>query len=118
MPSIVQVFIAQAAGPANGTPSVVQLVVNLLPFVAIAVLFYLMLVRPDRRKRDELLKSLKKNDRVVTIGGIFGTVVNVQKDAEDVTLRIDDGNNIRVRVLRTAIARIVASDATSDSGDA
>ena len=43
----------------------------------IGVLFYLMLVRPERRKRadlDTMLKNLKKNDRVVTIGGIFGTV--------------------------------------------
>jgi preprotein translocase subunit YajC len=118
MPSIVQVFVAQAGNPAGGAPSGALLVLQVLPFVAIAVLFYLMLVRPDRRKRDQLLKSLKKNDRVVTIGGIFGTVVNVQKDAEDVTLRIDDGNNTRVRVLRTAIARIIASDAASEPGDA
>ena len=50
----------------------------LFPFLMIAVLFYLLMIRPERRKRAELaemLQNLKKNDRVVTIGGIYGTVV-------------------------------------------
>jgi preprotein translocase subunit YajC len=85
----------------------------LVPFVLIGVLFYMMLIRPERRKRaehGEMLKNLKKNDRVVTIGGIFGTVVNVPKDSEDVTLRIDEGNNTRIRVLRSAISRVLPSE--------
>lgn len=92
---------------------------GLLPFVAIGLLFYFMLLRPERKKRTDLaqlLDNLKKNDRVVTIGGIFGVVVNVQKGAEDVTIRIDDTNNTRLRVLRTAIARVISEEG-SDQKD-
>jgi preprotein translocase subunit YajC len=86
---------------------------TLLPFVLIAVLFYFMLIRPERKKRTDtakMLDNMKKNDRVVTIGGIYGVVVNVQKDSEDVTLRIDDSTNTRMRVLRSAISRIITDD--------
>lgn len=86
---------------------------SLLPFIMIAVLFYFMLIRPERKKRADMttmLDSMKKNDRVVTIGGIHGVVVNVLKDSEDVTIRIDDGNNTKMRVLRSAISRIVTDD--------
>ncbi|MBC8350942.1 MAG: preprotein translocase subunit YajC [Planctomycetes bacterium] len=86
---------------------------SLLPFVAIAVLFYFMLIRPERRKRADtasMLDNMKKNDRVVTIGGIHGVVVNIQKDSDDVTLRIDDSSNTKMRVLRSAISRIVTDD--------
>lgn len=86
---------------------------SLFPFVMIAVLFYFMLIRPERKKRADtvaMLENMKKNDRVVTIGGIHGVVVNVQKDSEDVTIRIDDSTNTRMRVLRSAISRIITDD--------
>ncbi len=86
---------------------------TLLPFVLIAVLFYFMLIRPERKKRTDtakMLDNMKKNDRVVTIGGIHGVVVNVQKDSEDVTIRIDESTNTRMRVLRSAISRIITDD--------
>ena len=86
---------------------------SLLPFILIAVLFYFMLIRPERKKRTDtakMLENMKKNDRVLTIGGIHGVVINVQKDSEDVTLRIDESTNTRMRVLRSAISRIIADD--------
>ncbi|HEU0068345.1 MAG TPA: preprotein translocase subunit YajC [Nitrospiraceae bacterium] len=92
---------------------------GLFPFIAIGLLFYFMLLRPERKKRsdmEQVLENLKKNDRVVTIGGIFGVIVNVQKGAEDVTLRIDDTNNTRLRVLRSAIARVITEEG-SDQKD-
>ena len=55
----------------------------LLPLVAVFILYQFVVVRPQRReqaKRDEIIKSLKKNDPVVTIGGIIGTVVSVSED--------------------------------------
>ncbi len=89
---------------------------SLLPFIVIAVLFYFMLIRPERKKRADtasMLDNMKKNDRVLTIGGIHAVVVNVQKDSEDVTLRIDDSNNTRIRVSRSAISRIITGDGES-----
>ena len=75
-----------------------------VPFVAIAILWYFLLLRPQRRertKRTESLKELKKNDRVVTIGGIVGTVANISQDNSEVTLKIDD--NTRITMLRDSI---------------
>jgi len=72
--------------------------------IAIFVLYYFIVIRGNRReraKREELLSSLKKNDRVVTIGGIIGTVASTSQDGREVTLKIDD--NARMKVLRTAI---------------
>jgi preprotein translocase subunit YajC len=76
----------------------------LVPFVVIAILWYFLLLRPQRRertKRDEVLKELKKNDRVVTIGGILGTVANISQDGREVTLKVDD--NTRITILRNSI---------------
>jgi preprotein translocase subunit YajC len=91
-----------------------------LPFIVIGVLFYMMLIRPERRKRAEmsaLLENLKKNDHVVTIGGIYGVVVNAPKGSADITLRVDDGNNTKLRVLRSAVSRVVSADDGEEKKD-
>lgn len=85
----------------------------ILPFALIGIVFYLMMMRPEQRKRkaqEELLSQLKKNDRVITIGGIAGTVVNAAPGSTFVTLRVDDSNNTRLRVLRSAISRVGEPD--------
>jgi preprotein translocase subunit YajC len=72
-----------------------------------ALLFYFLLLRPDQTKRKELEKliaGLKKNDHVVTVGGIYGTVVAAAPDSKFITLRVDDGTGTKLRVLRSAIA--------------
>jgi preprotein translocase subunit YajC len=85
----------------------------LLPLLVIGVLFYVMLIRPERRKRQDLQKvldELKENDRVVTIGGIIGTIVGFGKSKDEVILRIDEKTNTRIRVLRSAISRPLKMD--------
>ena len=66
--------------------------------------YYFVVIRGNRRERgsrDDMLSSLKKNDRVVTIGGIIGTVAATSANGKEVTLKIDD--NSRMKVLRSAI---------------
>ncbi len=85
------------------------------PLIAIGVLFYIMLIRPERRKQATLrsmLDDLKKNDRVVTIGGIRGTVVSVRREIDEVTLKVDDNTKLRVTV--GSVARVE----TDGNGDA
>ena len=75
-------------------------------FAMMFAIFYFIVFLPQRKARKEharMIKDLKKNDQVVTSGGIFGTVVNTKPDA--VTLRIDD--NVRVDVEPSAIVRLV-----------
>ena len=88
-----------------------------LPFVAIGLLFYFLLIRPERKKRNELgkmLDNLKKNDRVVTIGGIYGVVVNIAPNSEEVTIRVDEGTNTKLRILRSAISRVLTDEGSDD----
>ncbi len=89
-----------------------------IPLGMVMVLFYVLMIRPERRKRAalaQMLKNLKKNDRVVTIGGILGTVVNIQKDSDVVVLKVDDSGNARLRFQRSAIARVVSDDGSASS---
>jgi preprotein translocase subunit YajC len=85
----------------------------LVPLVPIVILFYLMIVRPQRaRERNfkSLLSNLKKNDHVVTIGGIHGVVTNVQKEADRVTIRVDEATGTTLRVGLSAIGRVLTDE--------
>ncbi len=78
----------------------------LIPFVLMALVMYFILLRPQMKQQKDLTRmqgNLKKNDEVVTYGGIYGTVVNLKE--QTVTLRVDD--NVRLEVDKTAIVRRV-----------
>ena len=78
----------------------------MFPFAIMFLIFYLLVFRPQSQAKkihEQMLKDLKKNDEVVTTGGIFGTVVNVK--AESVVIRVDD--NVRLEVEKTAVARVI-----------
>lgn len=81
--------------------------------LAVMVLYMLMSAKPQGQSaanKTELLANLKKNDQVVTAGGILGTVVNYRSDAEYVTLRVDDSSGSRMQVLASSIVRVVSDD--------
>ena len=84
-----------------------------MPILLIGMLFYVLMIVPEKRKRNEIARmqeGLKKNDRVVTIGGVLGVVVNAQSGSEKVTLRVDEANNTRIEVLRSSISRVLSDD--------
>ena len=71
------------------------------------------MLRPQKKKEDEfdqLVADLKENDHVVTIGGIHGVVTNVQRDADRVTIRVDESTGTKLRINTSAIARVVTDD--------
>lgn len=87
-------------------------IANFLPIVAIGLVFYFLVIAPankQRKKTAEMLSTLKKGDRVVTSGGIYGTIQGVEADA--VYLKIAD--NVKVKVARSAITGIVAGESES-----
>jgi preprotein translocase subunit YajC len=93
---------------------------TMLPLVAIAVLFYFLMIRPMRRQekeRQSLLSALKKNDKVITSGGIIGIVANINDKQDEVTLKVDEASNVRIRVTRSSITRIVTGDESKDQKD-
>jgi preprotein translocase subunit YajC len=88
----------------------------MVPYLAVIAVLYFVMSSPKRRdqaRRDEALKNLKKNDRVVTIGGIFGSVVSVSTDGKDVTLKVDDSTRIRFR--KTAIAEVLGDEPPAEA---
>lgn len=87
-------------------------IVNLFPLMAIFVIFYFLLIRPQKRKDKEhqkMLASLNKNEEVVTTSGIHGTIVNV-KD-KTIILRVDD--NVKIEVEKNCVAYIKKPQASS-----
>jgi len=96
--------------PATGTttdtgPSSIYYIVIL---VAIFAIFYFLTIRPQRKRQKEqqkLIEELKKGDRVVTIGGIYGEVESTDEDS--VTLKVESGT---VRVIKGAIHHKISTD--------
>ncbi len=81
------------------------LMANLMPLAIIFLIFYFILIRPQQKQQKDfkkMVENLKKNDQVVTIGGVYGTIVNI-KDKTFV-IRVDD--NARFEIDKTAVARI------------
>jgi len=81
--------------------------------VLIFVLFYFMLIRPQRReqaRRQAMLAEVKKNDRVLTAGGIYGVVTNVRREADEVTIKVDEATNTKLRVTLSSIARVLGDE--------
>lgn len=79
--------------------------INLFPLILIFVIFYFLLIRPQKSKEKahgKMLAELNRNDEVVTSGGIHGTIVNV-KD-KTVILRIDD--NVKMEIEKNAVAYV------------
>ena len=106
------------AAPANDTGNLWAM---MMPLLIIMALFYFMMIRPQKRREQELrdmVNNLKENDRVVTIGGIYGVVTNVQRDADRVTLRVDETNGTKIKVGMSAIARVIRGDDSEDGGAA
>jgi preprotein translocase subunit YajC len=102
-------------GPEGGSA-----LTTLIPFVAIAVLFYFVLIRPQKReqsRRQVMLNSVQKNDRVVTIGGIYGVVANVQREADEVTLKVDESTNTKLRITLSSIARVLSEENAEDTSN-
>ena len=94
--------------------------IGLLPFILIFVIFYFLLIRPQQRKqrlaqqeRENMLKALKAGDKVVTTGGIYGTIVAVREKDDTVQLRI--AQSVSVEAERSAIARLQVSDKEAEA---
>lgn len=99
-------FLLQAAAGKSSSPT--GMLSMLLPFILMFVVMYFLILRPQKRKEKErkaLLSRVKKNDRVVTAGGVHGIVTSVREN--DLILRIDDAKDVKVKVDRSAIVTLL-----------
>lgn len=85
-------------------------VVAFMPLVLMFVIFYFLLIRPQQKKekdRQKMIGNLKKGDRVVTSGGILGTVVGVKDDI--IVLKVGDGET-KIEFLKSAVSSLASSE--------
>ena len=92
----------------------------MLPFVLIFVIFSFLLIRPQQKRqrqaqadRDTMLKALRPGDKVVTTGGIYGTIVAVREKDDTVQLRI--AQSVSVEAERSAIARLQTGEKEAEA---
>jgi len=99
------------APAAGGQRSTSFFSTQLIFLVLLFVVMYFLLFRGPRRQQQQhrqMVQSLKKNDRVRTIGGIFGTVVEVKGD--EVVLKVDESNNTKLRVSTSAVSKNLSEE--------
>jgi len=80
-------------------------------FGLMIVMFYFILLRGPRKKQQrhkQMVQSLEKNDRIRTIGGIIGTVVDVKDD--EITLKVDESNNTKIKIVASAVGKNLTKD--------
>jgi preprotein translocase subunit YajC len=102
-----------ALGPPSGSGSNAA-IMQILFFGAIFAIFYFLLIRPQqkqRKERDRMLTSVKKGDRVVTSGGLHGTVVGLNE--QTVVLKVAD--QVKLEFDRTSIGRLVEVERQKDA---
>jgi len=114
-------FAEGEAAPA--APGFLQSLGPMLPTIAMMVFLWIFLIsRPQKREqqvRRDMLANVKKNDRVLTTGGIYGVVTSVQADANEVTLRIDETSNTKLRMTLSSVAQVLGDPpADKDAKDA
>lgn len=105
---------AQEQQPATPPNPVFQWVI---PLGLLFVVMYFLMLRPQKKKdqqRRELLASIKRNDHVVTIGGVRGVITSVKED--ELVLRVDDAKDVRMRFSRSAVSRVLKSSEGGESG--
>ena len=94
---------AQAAGGGGGSDFLLQM----MPLLLIFVIFWFFLIRPQQRKAKEhraMVSNLKRNDQVLTEGGIIGKVTKLLDEA---MVQVEIADNVRVRVARTKISEVI-----------
>jgi preprotein translocase subunit YajC len=97
-------LLAQDAGSGNFFS---QFLLFVLP---IPLIFYFVLIRPQQQqeqKRRAMIDALKKNDKVLTTGGMYGTVISVDANHDKVVLRVDDERGVKLAFTKASVARVL-----------
>ncbi len=107
-------FLTSALQGAPAQPAAPSMLSALIPFVAVFAIFWLLIILPQRKKQKkhmEMVNNLKPGDRIVTSGGIFGTVMGVNPDRIEIKI----GANTVIEITKSAIAVILQNGQTKNS---
>ncbi|WP_417415640.1 preprotein translocase subunit YajC [Hoeflea sp.] len=83
-----------------------EILMSILPFLLIFVIMYFLIIRPQRtqmKKREEMLKNVRRGDQVITGGGVIGKITKVVDDTE---LEVEIADGVKVRLVRSLIADV------------
>lgn len=98
-----------AAKPAEGAwPPWAIFAIQIAPILILGYLLFGLPMR-QQKKRQQALSALKKNDRVMTEAGIYGTIVSVDPEADKMVLRIDDEKGVKITCRKSSVTRIEAA---------
>lgn len=108
----------EAAPPVGGGGA--DPLMRMLPMyiVVIGAFWYFIIHLPSKRERARqaaLFASIKKNDRILTSSGIFGVVTNISKESNEVTLRIDETTNAKLRVTLSSVVQVLGDESSADT---
>ena len=79
-----------------------------IPLILVMVFMLFRGPQKQKQKRKQLVQALKKNDRVQTIGGIIGTIVDIKGD--EITLKVDESSNTKIKIISSAIGKNISKD--------
>lgn len=113
------IYLAQAVpGAAPGAAPAMDYTSMLTPILLTVVIFYFFLIRPDSKRRKDLenqVSALRKYDRVLTSGGIVGTVWAVKE--KEIVLQVDDNAKTRIHFVKSAIVSVLERSDKGEKGD-
>lgn len=110
--------VAHAQDSVDPTRQTAEGITSLIPLVIIFFIFYFLLIRPQQKKLKEhegMVTALKRNDKVVTAGGIVGTISKVNADNETIEVKIS--SDVEVTVMKNTVASIVTKSNSSADDD-
>ncbi len=84
--------------------------VSMLPILFVFLIFYFLIILPNKKKQKEhmkMLENLKIHDIIITTGGIIGKIVNIKKDRNTIVIRIDETNNTKMEIQKNAVAGVI-----------
>lgn len=85
-----------------------------LPFILIFIIIYWLMIRPQTKRQKEMqrmIASLKKGDKVVTVGGIYGTIAGIRENEGTLILKVAD--NVKIEVAKSSIAKKLTAEKKS-----
>ncbi len=109
-------LMATAGQATPGAPQAPNLFSALLPFILVFAIFYLLIILPSRKKQkkhQDMVNNLKAGDRIITTGGIYGTIMGVQKDRLEVKIAA----NTKIDITKSAIGAILGPSEAAEAKD-
>ena len=97
-------FIFFADAQPGGEPGMFPWFLVMIP--AVLLIMWFLMVSPQKKQEERLrnmLNSLEKNDKVMTVGGLIGTIHAIDKEQNEIVLKVDDANNTKIRFHLTAV---------------